>query len=938
MKKDICQAGQRWISEMEPELGMGIVLSLQRRRIEISFPASDVVRIYSTESAPIKRVRFKIGDRINLQNGNSFIVKKIEQKDHLLYYGDGFQIFPESDLSHILLLNTPEEKLFADQIDHTNTYLLRLETYYLSHQYRKSNYFGFVGGCIDLLPHQLYIANEVSNRYEPRVLLADEVGLGKTIEACLIIHRLLLSGRATRVLVLIPQILMFQWFVEFYRRFNIVFQIADDKFFKSVERQSKKLNPFSESQLIMMAMESLSQDQLRKKQITDVNWDMIVIDEAHHLQKDSPIYPTIQDLSQKTQGLLLLSATPEQLGLESHFARLSLLDPDRYYDYNVYINESANYQKLTQIIDQIDQRDHVDVQFAQQIQSLFQCMNVFQDTNDILQQIKSDKKAFISKILDTYGTGRVMFRNTRSVVKGFPQREVHLIPLEPIQDDTTLTQIHMELLLDLDLSDQIPIFQMKDDPRIKWLANFLIDHKTEKCLLICCYPEKINGIQKAIKKFANVQMAFFHEDVPLKQRDENAAWFAEPEGAQILLCSEMGSEGRNFQFVNHLILFDLPPTPELLEQRIGRLDRIGQKKTIHIHVPFAQNSPQSMLVQWYHEGLNAFAKIIPYAQPVYELFKQRLIMLILDIDPMEDLSVFHTLITDTQKLCQKMAKDFDEGRDRLLERNSFHKESAMAIRKSILKADKHSKLEPYTKRLFGFFGVIFDELWPGTYRLRESERYNDKFSGLHTKNMRVSFRRKRALMLENITFLSWDHPMIHNAIELFLGEGAGQCSYAFWNDSKERGFYLETLYILECIAPIKLYMDRFLPLTPIRMLVNVQLKNCKKLLQLETFYTHMEDARYQAKQFKKVFPTIPQMIQISEKFVQREAKRIISNTLKKIDKKMDIEINRLKALKELNPNVKDSEIQAAEAEKENLKKIAGASRTRIDAIRLIRRR
>ena len=86
---------------------------------------------------------------------------------------------------------------------------------------------GLLGGRIDLIPHQLYIAKEVANRYAPRVLLADEVGLGKTIEACLILHRLILTGRAQRVLIILPESLLHQWFIELLRRFNMWFTMVD---------------------------------------------------------------------------------------------------------------------------------------------------------------------------------------------------------------------------------------------------------------------------------------------------------------------------------------------------------------------------------------------------------------------------------------------------------------------------------------------------------------------------------------------------------------------------------------------------------------------------------------------------------------------------------------------------------------------------------------
>ncbi|ETR72779.1 MAG: hypothetical protein OMM_01447 [Candidatus Magnetoglobus multicellularis str. Araruama] len=389
-RKQLMRVGQRWMSEMEPELGVGIIKFVERRRIGLDFPASDIHRMYSTESAPIRRVAFRVGDRVNLQNGHSFIVQNIEETDCLLSYNDGEQNYPETDISHVLVLNTPEAKLSAGQIDYLQTYSLRLQTLFARSQYRQSPAFGFVGGCIDLLPHQLYIASEVTKRYMPRVLLADEVGLGKTIEACLIIHRLIQSGRIERVLILLPQVLLYQWFVEFYRRFNIAFRIADDKFFKAVEKESKGSNPFEQAQLIMSTIETISDDPIRKSQVIEAGWDMVVIDEAHHLQIKSPVYPAIQELATQTRGLLLLSATPEQLGLENHFARLKLLDPDRYYDYETFINESAHYQKIAELVDKIETLKSIDLSVIEQIRSIFQKMGKSR-LDDIFSQKKFEQ-------------------------------------------------------------------------------------------------------------------------------------------------------------------------------------------------------------------------------------------------------------------------------------------------------------------------------------------------------------------------------------------------------------------------------------------------------------------------------------------------------------------------------------------------------------------
>src|SRR5690606_5496292 len=131
------------------------------------------------------------------------------------------------------------------------------------------------------------------------------------------------------------------------------------------------------------------------------------------------------------------------------------------------------------------------------------------------------------------------------------------------------------------------------------------------------------ALEAAIKERFNLNLALFHEGLPLVQRDRQAAWFAEPDGAQLLICSEIGSEGRNFQFAHHLVLFDLPLNPGLVEQRVGRLDRIGQTETIRIHVPFVAGSAEACVARWYHEGLDAFARPLHGGNEYEQAFRER---------------------------------------------------------------------------------------------------------------------------------------------------------------------------------------------------------------------------------------------------------------------------------------------------------------------------
>jgi len=221
------QPGQRWVSTTEPELGLGVLLEAGSGKATILFTAAQERRIYAVDTAPIVRVRFREGDEILLHDGESVRIDEVEENDGLLSYHCDGRIVVEGELADSISFSKPEDRLLGQQVDDLRTFDLRVESLFRSSAIRKSPVRGLLGGRVDLIPHQIAIAKEVSSRIAPRVLLADEVGLGKTIEACLIMHRLHLLGRAERVLILLPEPLVHQWFVELLRRFNMLFALFD---------------------------------------------------------------------------------------------------------------------------------------------------------------------------------------------------------------------------------------------------------------------------------------------------------------------------------------------------------------------------------------------------------------------------------------------------------------------------------------------------------------------------------------------------------------------------------------------------------------------------------------------------------------------------------------------------------------------------------------
>ncbi len=926
----VFQKGQRWISESEPELGVGVVVDAAPGRVFLLYRASNTLRQYATDSAPIKRVEFRPGDTIKTHADEALLVESVELRaDGVLVYRGGGRELPETDLSDTLSFGKPEERLYAGQVDGNEVFDLRYESHRRRHQIRNSPVRGLVGARIDLIPHQLYIAQEVAARALPRVLLADEVGLGKTIEACLVLHRLHRSGRAGRILILVPEPLVHQWFVELLRRFNLLVSIFDEERCQSIEAGEAGANPFLDDQVILCPLPLAAQNQKRARQVVEAGWDLVVVDEAHHLEWTpkiaSPEYQVVEAIAAVVPGVILLTATPEQLGTEGHFARLRLLDPDRYGDFSKFENERAEYRKTAKVAARLLDGKSLAATDLNAIRSLCQAdpERLGQHLAALKKKEPSAKDALIRELLDQHGTGRVMFRNTRATMKGFPKRRVHLEPL---------AEAALREELEADNSAEGRSYKLAKDARMEWLVEFLQKKRQAKVLLICRTREKVLALDKALKARLSLKIGLFHEDLTLLQRDRNAAWFSEEDGARILLCSEIGSEGRNFQFAHHLVLFDLPTNPELLEQRIGRLDRIGQTETISIHVPFPRGSHLEVLARWYHEGLDAFEKSLEGGRELVAKFGQRLEGFIAGGKPASEFAKF---LAETREYHAKITKELAQGQDRLLQMNSCRPEVARQIVGQIAALDRDLSLDAYLLRMFDHFGVHVEELSARTYLAIPANLTTDAFPELPEEGLALTCDRAKALSREEIGFLTWDHPIVTGAIDLLLGSEQGNSVFAMWSGGSEQGMYLETIYVLEPVAPPSLHADRFLPPTPLRIVVDARGEDVSADVNPESgdlqagSVLHLLDNR-RIKQ-----KVLPDMLEKSRDYAGERAIAVVRTATEKMQTLLRGEAERLRDLQKMNDHIRDEEIALVESQIEDLATRLKDAPLRLDAVRLI---
>ncbi len=938
--------GQRWISSAEPELGLGTVLRVEGRGVQVLFAKAGILRPYAMDSAPLLRAEFRAGQRV-AGKGIAFLVERVEIREGLLIYrGEGREL-EEGQLDDEQSVSQADDRLIGGRTDPVAHFELRLEGLRRRAEARRSPSWGLGAARIGLVPHQLRVAGIAAARRPPRVLLADEVGLGKTIEAGMIIARQLATGRASRVLLLLPDTLVYQWFVELLRRFNLSFAIYDEERCEALtqgdeDHPGSGSNPFEDEQLVIADFGFLESSPKYAAQLLAAPWDLLVVDEAHHLawspQAASPRYAMVERLASAIPGVILLTATPEQLGRSGHFARLRLLDPQRYHDLDGYLAEADTFQALSKIADKlldgVTLADAERAALADAFKGDAALTALLADTGK-----PAHARELLAALIDRHGTGRAMFRNRRAGIGGFPRRLPvwHLLAADGVAE-TTRQALLAEFHADLQQPPALIAVDYGADPRIEALILLLEQHPQDKFLLICRSQAKVLALEEALRTRSGVGVARFHEGLGIIQRDRNAAFFAQPDGARLLLCSEIGSEGRNFQFAHHLILWDLPLDPDLLEQRIGRLDRIGQQHDIAIHILAVADSAQHVLARWYDEGVDAFRSspadgrelLRRYAEPLTRLADEHA----RGADNRDQ--ELDALLIDTHASHAQMGELMRAGRDHLLELAASRDLHADELAQAFARDDQDPGRDAFVQRLLEAFGIHAEELGGGVLLLDPQYLSTDALPGFAEGPQSVTFDRSVALAREELPLLRLDHPLVAGALDLALSGEQGNAAFMVDDVLPARTALLQAVYVLECVAHRQLDAERFLPTLP--LLVNVDTRLVERadfspseLALRKAGERNIEVARYR----KFLAKLVPPMLARAETLAGARAQVTIDDAVARASAELDAELSRLLALRAVNPSVSAAEITAVTDERAALLTALPQSRLRLDAVRFV---
>lgn len=904
--------GQRWLSDTETELGLGVLIDVDERSVSILFPKSDETRVYARNNAPLSRIVFNIKDELQDQEGIKWLVESFEDRHGVVRYNvirtleDGTEerkSLNETRLGAHIQLSKPLDRLLASQVDYKEWYDLRIEALLMQANMKASPLRGMIGARVGLIPHQLYIAHEVGQRFAPRVLLADEVGLGKTIEAGLIIHQQLKTGRSDRILILVPDSLQYQWMIEMRRRFNLQFSLFDLTRTASIKEHDPDLNPFLTEQCIIASVDLMVDHDDLREQALDAGFDLLVVDEAHHLmwseeQGGNDRYDLIEELAEKTPGVLLLTATPEQLGVESHFARLRLLDPQRFSSLERFLDEEVQYHYTAKIAEVLMSDLALEPEHLAAIESLL---------GHSIQDVPEQRFRAIHELLDRHGTGRILFRNTREAIQGFPGRDCQPAALPAPEHWSKDGKLREQMWPE---EAQLDGSWMEHDPRVMWLMEMLrtgLKHK--KVLLIARTGPVVEALENVLRLHAGIRTAMFHEGMSLLERDQAAAYFAEDSyGAQILLCSEIGSEGRNFQFASDLILFDLPANPDVLEQRIGRLDRIGQENRIQIHVPYLIGTAQERMFRWYNEGLNIFTNISPTAQTLQENFLVQLKdCLLADVGQQ-----FEDLLEEVSVQREALESELQAGRDRLLEYNSCRPIVAQEIVKALEDYDDNTTLPMFMKRFMASTNIDFDEQSNGTVIIKPTDQMQVQGLSLDEEGMTATFYRDQAQVREDAQYLTLEHPFTESVMEMINTQSFGSTNVSVLKSAAlpQGSVLLEVWFKVDVVAPKALNLSSSLPQQLIRVLLSEKGQDLSDKIAPEILkpYLHHLDGnscRQVVKARRDVIEQrYTQALEIAKTALpnfKQQAKEIYGN-------KWQYEIDRLTYLKQFNPSIREDEI------------------------------
>ena len=831
---------------------------------------------------------FEPGDRVRrLSNGETGVVVSFHK--HL-----GYQVAFPSCLEHVgksaieALPPEPEQALLTGEFSSAELYGLRIQALYLQHAYRYDTLAGLSNARIEPTFHQIMVALQVLAKSRPRMILADEVGLGKTIEAGLILKELRARRAADRVLIVVPASLQWQWQQELRSKFNERFEVLDGAALKSLARRGG--NPWREYGNVICSL-SLARRENHAEQIVEAGWDLVIFDEAHRVRRSlhgkrvtSTLgYQLADELKEGVDGMLLLTATPMQLHPYELYSLIELVEPGICDSFEEYEQDRQELPRLAEIAKNIQQWEVLDIDRQKSLLEFFSEYNLDVHTSD-------DRDVALEVLDQQHPFARTMIRNRKSDIGGFTQRCPQLVVVEMDLEEKELYEdvsgylheqydlaqakdqkaigflmvTYLKMLssssnavraalqrriskltgeLDVDrtgdtrtaeqfeswldpreLSSEIEDTEHRivstDTRKIRTEIDILRDlvgrlgkardskasqllltlrrdiQPGEKVIIFTQFLETQTFLRRMLD-YHGYEVETFNGSMSQEEKDKAVIGFRER--SQILVATEAGGEGRNFQFAHTLFNYDLPWNPMKIEQRIGRLDRIGQKHDIYIYNFACKGTIEEKILDVLNSRIRLFEESVGSLDPILGGLEDDIKSLAFDRG------------TDVHRKLEELESDLER---KVREARELENEKRyLALDPAIFRQDQANKLveqrtmagpsdlQDYVETALRCFGGSIAEHSDGGVGIYLSQDIQRRL-GAKNGSYRGVFDYREALQREDLEFFALGQSLIDSIVDLPLGsQPAVACRRRA--ERLREGPHIEIFYTIEADGPVR---------------------------------------------------------------------------------------------------------------------------------------
>lgn len=767
----------------------------------------------------------------------------------------------------------PNELLEAGVIGAGLPYALRLQGLFLKHAYKYDTLSGLSNARIEPALHQVFIAHRVTQKLQPRMILADEVGLGKTIEAGLILKELRARELVTRVLICCPASLQAQWQQELRSKFNEDFEIIDGAGAKFLGRGGA--NPWAKHDNVICSI-PFAANEKQADRIVEAGWDLVIFDEAHRVRRwlqsakrvsTTKAYRLADELKEIVNGLLLLTATPMQLHPYELYSLIELVEPGLVSTFDEYevkrgylpqLNDVMKSLKGWETLSPADQMSVVD-KHAHLLEEIGATGSSEKKIGHL--SVRSDREELMDALARRHPLSGALVRNRKAEIGGFSRREASLIPvsmeleeLELYRDVTAYIQqgynraiaaknmavgflmvtyqkmlasssnairqsfikrvqkLRIQLRLDgpepslsdqraedlrelVELSDAVEelegatilnrrairdeiehleclidrLSNVRDSKALELLKavdGLLKAKPAEKLLIFTGFRDTQKYLAFALED-AGYSVAVFNGGMNLEEKEEAVHRFKT--STQILVSTEAGGEGRNFQFCHLLINYDLPWNPMKVEQRIGRLDRFGQTRPVFIYNLFCEDTVEARVVSVLTQRIGLFEESVGSLDPILGEVEREIEQLV-----MRQAGHFDEVFEEFEGRLEKRVREAREKErtlsDFVLDRASLRSDEASELLNRSPLA-RWNDLQQFVTSNLDYHGGTLKDHSEGGQVISLSPKLSSKLK-IGKSVVRGTFDPAKARQLEDLPFFAFGNDLVDRIVDLSMaGDG-----------------------------------------------------------------------------------------------------------------------------------------------------------------------